>query len=321
MAESSPEPDQEHALLKYLGKAVHLFIVALGVILFILVTYVDALKGPYASPLLLNLSAGLMLTGLIFLLVSQFGFNLDVQRQRGLAAITNQLSQTLDTIERLKVLEDCDLIRYRHQIKFTPPQEWYEHIEKAERDISLMSPSLRSWFEDRNFMRQLLARKAIHGTKIRFIIMAGENKIGTAIASLTGTRADVDFYTEEALKKNEDEIRKLITEVNEEIQKISKGECKNYVELRKVLSTPIFVKTEFFDEILHWSFFGYNLDGKLAPSFWCKKVDHGTSPGLYQILRAEFDTIWRESTISVEIDVAPRSKGDDNLGADIPQRT
>jgi hypothetical protein len=291
---------------KHLGRVLYLLITLMGVILYLLIAHVLP-PWSHLSPLSLNLAAGFILTGLIFFLVNQFGFNLDEKRQTGLEMTTHRLSQAVDGIERLKLVEESDLFRYKKEIRFIEEEEWYDYVEKATDHISLMSPSLHNWFTDAPRFQDLLVKQAINGTTIRFIIMGSENPVCSEIASLRRNRAEVDFYEPATLEVNQNKICRLIRDVNKEIQRQSKGE-PNYLELRKVVCTPIFVKTEFFGEVLHWSFFGYDLDGKVAPSFWSrKKVDDGKSLGLYQILKNEFDLIWKSEKISQQIDVSPTS--------------
>jgi hypothetical protein len=344
MTESNGESDKHPNWFQRYGYLVYILIFAIAIGLFLTALFSQGRIHPLLTDLFVHLSAGMAVTALLFLIVNKIlGFDLEGERQRKLDVTATRLGEAADkaaviaslpqlveklqeaaqqsteTADKLKVFAESDLTRYCDQIQNIPNPEWYNLIEKANGDISLMSPSLSNWFTDRNRMKDLLLRKAISGTKIRFIIMGQENDVGLGIASLTGTRAHVGFYKPAALKENEELISAQLSEVNRKIQEESKGACTNYVELRKVLSTPIFVKTEFFGEVLHWSFFGYNLDGKVAPSFWCreKRVDDGKGLGLYQILRAEFETIWKENSVSEQIDVTPQSGEADNFGADI----
>jgi hypothetical protein len=207
--------------------------------------------------------------------------------------------------ERLKKFDDLDLTRYFNQIIMVPPAEWYEYIENASDHISLMSPSLYTWFRDPGRMRNILIAQALSGTKIRFIIMGPENDVATEIASLPRKTGDVGFYRKDRLEDNEKLISNQLRQVNNEIKK--RSDTENYVELKKVLHTPIFVKTEFFGDVLHWSFFGYRIDGQLAPSFWCeeRKTGDNKDRGIYQVLKDEFETIWENATLSEQINVLP----------------
>jgi len=214
-------------------------------------------------------------------------------------------AQLAEWAAKLKMFDDLDLTRYFDQIIMVPPTEWYEYIDKARDHISLMSPSLHTWFRDPDRMRNILLAQAVRGTKIRFLIMGPENDSATEIASLPRKTGDVGFYRKDRLEENEKLISNQLRQVNEEIKKRSDSE--NYVELRKVLHTPIFVKTEFFGGVLHWSFFGYRIDGQLAPSFWCEERKDGDKRdrGIYQVLIEEFETIWEHDTLSEMIDVLP----------------
>jgi hypothetical protein len=334
MTQRDHENDQSATWLQRLGNAVYLFMAALAVILF-LVRYLIRDETNPVDPwgdFLLNLSAGLMLVALVFFVVKALGFDLEGQRYRNLETLVRRLIEKMEkadqtelalpmisefketarelteTISGGRLVEQSGLFGYYDQIVNVPAQEWYEQIENATGDISLMSPSLAKWFINRNRMRGLLVSKAINGTKIRFLIMGHENTVGLGIASLgMHTKANVDFYSQDSLKANEDLLTALLSDVNRMIMEDSKGTCTNFVELKKVMATPIFVKAEFFGDNLHWSFFGYNLDGNIAPSFWCRKKngDGGKSQRLYKVIRDEFETMWGNDSISSQIDVLP----------------
>src|SRR6267378_471507 len=206
MAKDSETTDKSQHLLKRLGRSVYLFIIALAVIVYFSDKVFVPLTATHLSSLLLNLSAGLILAAVIFFLVNQLGFDLDSERQSNLDAITERLRKAVEkiqlleplpqvveglsaaterlseTADKLRVLEDCDLYRYYDQIASIGNDEWYECIRKANGPISLMAPSLSSWFRDRTKMKGLLVKKALENTKIRLIIMGQENDVATGIA-------------------------------------------------------------------------------------------------------------------------------------------
>jgi len=291
-----------------LGRAIYLLAIALGIL-----SYFTVKLLPYSAinliALLLNLSAGLILTGLIFFLLRWLSFDLDERRQSNLQEATDRLDHAIQNINRLKILEESDLIRYCNRVTDTTPDKWYEYLRASNGPIWLMAPSLKAWFKnDEDEMTRILVDKASQGTEIRFMIMGAENDVGEQIAELaTSGSPNIGFYDRAALQQNEFLMRQRLEEVNKQIKEKSSQTTPYYVQLKKVTGSPMFIKAEFFGDILHWSFFGYNLDGQMAPSFWCqeRKLEAGQRR-LYQIIKKEFLTIWGDDSISREIDIKPK---------------
>ncbi|HLM23808.1 MAG TPA: hypothetical protein VK274_02070, partial [Pyrinomonadaceae bacterium] len=151
-----------------LGKAIHWFAISLGLLVYGVV--VKLLVPPWATnlvALLMNLSAGFILAGLIFLLLRFFGFDLEERVQGELDEAVSRLNETstllnksIGNISRLQSLEDSDLIRYCNRITDTSPDKWYQHLRRSNGPIWLMGPSLKAWFkENEKLMTEILLQK------------------------------------------------------------------------------------------------------------------------------------------------------------------
>lgn len=308
------EEDVKEIWFRRFGNAVYYLMGSVSLILFTVAIIIEAFVAevwwkwwPVTRDALVHVSAGLAVAVILFFLVDKvLGFNLLGERLATLDTISSSLSDAVEKLSKANALAKLDLFKYWPRINMVT-EDWYDQIENSNGDISLMSPSLDNWFTQPDRMKGLLSRKAIEGKTIRLIIMAHENDVALGISKLPETQAQVNFYDPTALRANEERMTARISAINKKICEDSGGKCRNYVELKKVVGTPIFVKTEFFGDILHWSFFGYNLDGKVAPSFWCRErvVDGEKNPGLYQVLKREFETIWVNDSISKGINVNP----------------
>ena len=301
--------DNSRDLFEKLGTAVYVIIALSGLLVYGVVKLLVPYSATNVIALLLNLSAGLILAAFIFFVLDRLGFNRDERRQNKLDEAISRLEGAIGNINRLKILEESDLIRYCNRITDTTPDKWYEYLRGSNGPIWLMGPSLKAWFRnDEKLMTDILVRKASEGTEIKFIIMGAENTVGEEIAELAqpGAVANIGFYDRSALRSNELLMKQRLLEVNKQVKEKSSQTAPSYVQLRKVTGSPMFIKAEFFGDILHWSFFGYNLDGQMAPSFWCqeRKLEAGQKR-LYQIIKNEFETIWG---VSEGIDITPNDQ-------------
>ena len=229
--------------------------------------------------------------------------------------ISKQINKLEETVDTAGVIKETGLFRFRKTILIDSDGTddfWYRHIKNANGDILLMSPKLGAWFSTNpRKMQECLLEQAINykDRKIHFVIMGSENTTCSKLVEdnfTTRIDANIDFYRND-LRTNEEYITGRLLQVNTAIKnelikrKIDPIDYGDYfIKAKKVVGVPIFLKVEAFGDILHWSFFGYNFSGAVAPSFW---IDKKRSEELHDKLINEFTSIWNANKeLVVELD-------------------